>query len=259
MSSESLRNLLESVANGRIAPERALETLQSFSVRSVGDFARIDSHRSLRTGFPEAIYGAGKTPEQIVRIMSAMRDTSDVVMATRVEREAYEHIRQQLPETCYHPVARICTLPCTPKARQGTVGVLCAGTSDLPVAEEAAVTAELWGFQVLRFWDVGVAGIHRLLEHWQEIATADVLIVVAGMEGALPSVVAGLAEVPVVAVPASVGYGANFQGLAPLLAMLNSCAPGVGVVNIDNGFGAAVLAGKILRTGDRLATRNKSN
>ena len=256
---ESLRNLLESVANGRIAPDLALKTLQSFSVRSVGDFAQIDSHRSLRTGFPEAVYGAGKTPEQIARIMAAMGDTSGTsgaVMATRVEREAYLQIQQQLPEVRYYPVARICALPCVPEAKTGKMGVLCAGTSDLPVAEEAAVTAELWGFQVLRFWDVGVAGIHRLLDRREAIAAADVLVVVAGMEGALPSVVAGLAEVPVVAVPTSVGYGANFQGLAPLLAMLNSCAPGIGVVNIDNGFGAAVLAGQILRTGDRLAAKN---
>jgi NCAIR mutase (PurE)-related protein len=187
-----------------------------------------------------------------------MRQRNSVVMATRIEPGVYQQLQAEIPDLTYYQMARICAIvPSEYTAKYpGTIGLLSAGTADLAVAEEAAVTAELSGFQVKRLWDVGVAGIHRLLNNRQVIHDADVLIVVAGMEGALPSVVAGLADCPVIAVPTSIGYGASFNGLAPLLTMLNSCAAGIGVVNIDNGFGAAVLAGQILRTANRLKTKN---
>ncbi len=276
---EALRHLLSAVAQGEISPDRALEKLKYLSYEPVDDFARIDHHRTLRTGFPEVIWGPGKTPEQIARIMETMRHQTPVVMATRIEPAVYEQLRDRVPGLHYYELARICAVQSRNETRQPypaapsrpLIGVLSAGTADLPVAEEAAITAELAGFQVKRLWDVGVAGIHRLLSqrqaiadadwatlratgttHLIAIADADVLIVAAGMEGALPSVVAGLADCPVVAVPTSIGYGASFNGLAALLSMLNSCAAGVAVVNIDNGFGAAILAGQILRTATRL-------
>lgn len=255
MESESLQKLLEAVATGDITPATALEKLKHFDFEPVGDFARIDHHRSLRTGFPEVIWGPGKTPEQIGEIFQVMRRRNAVVMATRIEPSVYEQLQQQIHDLRYYKGARICAIApeiLTPQY-PGTISILSAGTADLLVAEEAAITAELSGFQVRRLWDVGVAGLHRLLSHRHVLAEASVLIVVAGMEGALPSVVAGLADCPVIAVPTSIGYGASFNGLAPLLTMLNSCAPGIGVVNIDNGFGAAVLAGQILRTAGRLA------
>ncbi|HEY9880723.1 MAG TPA: nickel pincer cofactor biosynthesis protein LarB [Leptolyngbyaceae cyanobacterium] len=262
---DALRSLLDAVAGGQLSPDQAFQKLKYLDFEPVEDFAKIDHHRALRTGFPEVIWGPGKTVNQIVQIMRAMRDRanadpsarSPVVMATRIEPEVYQQIRQELPEALYYDMARICALVplnLTPQ-HPGTIGVLTAGTADLPVADEAAVTAELSGFAVRRLWDVGVAGLHRLLRHRQLIDEVDVLIVVAGMEGALPSVVAGLANCPVIAVPTSIGYGASFNGLAALLTMLNSCAAGIGVVNIDNGFGAAVLAGQILRTAARLQGR----
>jgi NCAIR mutase (PurE)-related protein len=182
-----------------------------------------------------------------------------LVMATRIEPDVFAKLQEKVSGLQYYPTARICTLvPGTIQSKySGIISVICAGTSDLPVAEEAAVTAELCGFQVKRLWDVGVAGIHRLLSNQQVITDANVLIVVAGMEGALPSVVAGLADCPVIAVPTSIGYGTSFGGVAPLLTMLNSCAPGIGVVNIDNGFGAAILAGQILRTAHKLKPINE--
>ncbi len=248
---EELKKLLQAVAAAKTTPEVALEKLKHLAFEPVGDFAKIDHHRLLRTGFPEVIFGMGKTPEQIIEIIKAMRESSPVVMATRIESEVYEELKLAIPNLQYYPLARICALSQSKKLapRPGTISILTGGTADLPVAEEAAVTAELCGFQVKRLWDVGVAGIHRLLSHRQVIEQADVLIVVAGMEGALPSVVAGMADCPVIGVPTSMGYGASFAGVAPLLTMLNSCAAGIGVVNIDNGFGAAILAGQILRTG----------
>lgn len=251
---EALQFLLEAVARGSISPGEALDKLKHFAFEPVGDFARIDHHRSLRTGFPEVIWGPGKTPDQIVQIIRVMQQQNPWVMATRIEPQVYTQLQEQLPDLHYFQIARICaTTPLPPEPRHpGTISLISAGTADLPVAEEAAVTAALSGFRVQRLWDVGVAGIHRLLSNRSSIAGADVLIVIAGMEGALASVVAGMADCPVVAVPTSVGYGASFNGLAPLLTMLNSCAPGVGVVNIDNGFGAAMLAAKILRTADKL-------
>lgn len=255
---EVLRNLLNAVALGEVSPETALNKLKHFDFEPVDEFANIDHHRSLRTGFPEVIWGPGKTPEQIIEIMAAMRRFSPVVMATRIEPTVYDQLQEKIPDLYYYRLARICAIaPADLKAHhRGTITLLSAGTADLSVAEEAAVTAELSGFQVKRLWDVGVAGIHRLLSNRQVIADADVLIVVAGMEGALPSVVAGLADCPVIAVPTSIGYGASFNGLAPLLTMLNSCAAGIGVVNIDNGFGAAVLAAQILRTAQKLQLRS---
>ncbi|NES98283.1 MAG: nickel pincer cofactor biosynthesis protein LarB [Desertifilum sp. SIO1I2] len=255
---DALRSLLELVAQGQLSPDGALEKLKYFDFEPVGDFARVDHHRTLRTGFPEVIWGPGKTPEQIAGIISAMRQRHLVVMATRIEPEVYSQVQAQIPDVQYYRSARICAAIHPDFAGvqyPGTIGILSAGTADLAVAEEAAVTAELCGFQVQRLWDVGVAGIHRLLNNRHVIDAADVLIVVAGMEGALPSVVAGLADCPVIAVPTSVGYGASFQGLAALLTMLNSCAAGIGVMNIDNGFGAAILAGQILRTAVKLSSR----
>ncbi|PSB34645.1 nickel pincer cofactor biosynthesis protein LarB [Chlorogloea sp. CCALA 695] len=250
----NLQSLLESVATGEVNPTVALEKLKHLGYENVGDFARIDSDRTRRTGFPEVIWGQDKTPDQIAQIIEAMRLRNPVVMATRIESSVYAQLETLVTGLQYYPAARICALTPEVVAPQypGIISILSAGTADLPVAEEAAVTATLCGFQVQRLWDVGVAGIHRLLNNRHVIDSASVLIVVAGMEGALPSVVAGLADCPVIAVPTSIGYGASFGGLAPLLTMLNSCAAGVGVVNIDNGFGAAILAGQILRTAAKL-------
>ncbi len=232
----------------------ALDSLKNLAYEPVGEFAKIDHDRTLRTGFPEVIWGPGKTPEQIAQIMEVMRLRNPVVMATRIEPAVYAALQSQVQDLQYYGLAKICAIaPSAIEPRfEGIIGILSAGTADLAVAEEAAVTAELSGFRVQRLWDVGVAGIHRLLSNRHIIESASVLIVVAGMEGALPSVVAGLASCPVIAVPTSIGYGASFGGLAPLLTMLNSCAAGIGVVNIDNGFGAAVLAGQILRTAEKL-------
>ncbi|MGB3241159.1 MAG: nickel pincer cofactor biosynthesis protein LarB [Geitlerinemataceae cyanobacterium] len=261
---ETLRQMLAAVAAGEIAPDAALGKLEHFGFESVGDFAKVDHHRSLRNGFPEVIWGLGKTPEQILRIMEAMRQKNAQlsqnvpIMATRIEPDVFAHLRASIRELRYDRVARICAIAPDPAIPQypGSIAIVTAGTSDIPVAQEAAFTAELFGFQVTRLWDVGVAGIHRLLGNLDVLSTADVLIVVAGMEGALPSVVGGLVDCPVIAVPTSVGYGAHFGGIAPLLTMLNSCASGIGVVNIDNGFGAAVLACQILRTAGKLGNRS---
>jgi pyridinium-3,5-biscarboxylic acid mononucleotide synthase len=252
--SDSLKSLLIAVAAGEIDPDAAVEQLKYLDYEPIEDFAKIDRHRELRTGFPEVIWGQDKTPEQIVKIMTAMEPHHPVVMATRIAPEVYEFIRSGMRSVRYYPMARICAIapPEISPQYPGKIGILSAGTADLPVAEEAACTAMLCGFQVERLWDVGVAGIHRLLNNRHVLDRSDVLIVVAGMEGALPSVVAGLVDCPVIAVPTSVGYGASFGGIAPLLTMLNSCATGVGVVNIDNGFGAAMLAGKILRRVGRI-------
>jgi NCAIR mutase (PurE)-related protein len=252
---EDLKRLLEAVAAGQVNPLAALAKIKHFAFEPVEDFAKIDHHRQLRTGFPEVIWGLGKTPEQIAQIMQVMKSRSSVVMATRIERDVYEQLQELVDGLIYYPTARICAIaqPESIVPHPGVISILTAGTADLPVAEEAAITAKLCGFEVKRLWDVGVAGIHRLLSHRQVIYEADVLIVVAGMEGALPSVVAGMADCPVIGVPTSVGYGTSFAGVAPLLTMLNSCAAGIGVVNIDNGFGAAILAGQILRTAKRLS------
>ena len=257
--SESLQSLLNAVAAGEISPDRALSKLQSLGYESIDEFAKIDLNRQQRTGFPEVIWGEDKTPEQIIKIIAAMRQRQSVVMATRITPAVYTELHRSIPDLIYYQTARICALtpPHLVPIHPGKITILTAGTADLPVAEEAACTASLCGFAVEKLWDVGVAGIHRLLSNWHIIDDADVLIVVAGMEGALPSVVAGLADCPVVAVPTSVGYGASFGGVAPLLTMLNSCAAGVGVVNIDNGFGAAILACQILRTATKIANKDR--
>ncbi len=250
-----LRSLLTAVARGEINPETALDKLKHLAFEPVEDFAKIDHHRQLRTGFPEVIWGPGKTTAQIAQIIGVLRQNSPVVMATRIEAEIAAQLQEQVTDLVYYPLARICAIAAAAPENppKGTISILTAGTADIPVAEEAAVTAQLCGFSVQRLWDVGVAGIHRLLNHRHLLDAADVLIVVAGMEGALPSVVAGLVDRPVIAVPTSIGYGTSFGGIAPLLTMLNSCAVGIGVVNIDNGFGAAMLASQILRTAARLA------
>jgi NCAIR mutase (PurE)-related protein len=210
------------------------------------DFARVDTDRQRRCGFPEVIFGAGKTPEEVASIAGILIERHGLLLATRVKAEHYAAVQAQFPDAKWHARAGCITVERSPLRRsQGVVGVLCAGTSDLPVADEAAVTLEIFGNAVMRISDVGVAGIHRLLAVQGEIDKCSVLIVVAGMEGALPSAVAGLTSKPVIAVPTSVGYGANFGGLAALLGMLNSCGSGVTVVNIDNGFGAAYAAAQI--------------
>ena len=247
----SLEQLLTAIANGQVSPQEGIEALKYLNIENVGDFAKIDNHRQLRTGYPEVIWTPGKTAEQIIQIMGVMRRKTSVVMATRVEPELADELQAQIQDLRYYPMAKIVALGQNSESFQGKISILTAGTADLPVAEEAAITAELCGFKVDRLWDVGVAGIHRLLNHRHVIDKADVLIVVAGMEGALPSVVAGLVSCPVIAVPTSIGYGASFEGLSALLTMLNSCATGIGVVNIDNGFGAAMLAGQILRVANK--------
>jgi hypothetical protein len=252
VSPEGLRALLEGVREGRISPDDALERLRQLPFEDLG-FAKVDHHRALRRGFPEAIFGAGKSPDQVRAIVESIVGRGQNVLVTRAGREVFEGVAALRPEAEYHEAARCISVRVAPTALLGgRVAVACAGTSDVPVAEEAAVTASFHGAEVDRVYDVGVAGLHRLLDRAPLIRAADVVIVAAGMEGALPSVVAGIVEAPVVAVPTSVGYGASFHGLAALLAMLNSCASGVAVVNIDNGFGAGYLASLILR---RLAKR----
>lgn len=215
------------------------------------EFARIDTERLTRRGLPEVIYAPGKSSEQIIEILGALRDVGQNGFATRVSPEQAAIVQAALPDAIYHRKARALTLDTVPlPPLHGSVAVLCAGTSDIPVAEEAALTAERMGARIERVYDVGVAGLHRLFRRLDVIRAARAVIVVAGMEGALPSVVGGLIDRPIVAVPTSVGYGTSFQGLAALLTMLNSCVPGVTVVNIDNGFGAGVAAGMINRTGD---------
>lgn len=247
MRRERVRDLLARVANGSLPVEGALDALAAEPTESLG-FATIDHHRALRQGFPEVIYGAGKTAEQIVAIATRIADRGDGVLATRLGDDAAAALQRALPGIDYNAVARTAHLPASlaPEPGRGSLLVVTAGTSDLPVAEEAAVTATAMGCLVDRLTDVGVAGIHRLLARREMLDAAGVIIVVAGMDGALSSVVGGLARVPVIAVPTSVGYGAAFGGIAPLLTMLNSCAAGVTVVNIDNGFGAAVAAARIL-------------
>ncbi len=247
MGPEALRALLQDVASGNLTPEAAAGQLADLPFQS-GQGFMADTHRPLRTGESEAVYCAGKTPEQAAAAFAALARSGGPVLATRATDSHAAAIVAAVPGAVRHPQARMVVFP-GPQRALGRVAVVCAGTSDLPVADEAAVTAEALGASVSRLDDVGVAGLHRVLSHAQALRQARVLIVVAGMEGALPAVVAGLAGAPVVAVPTSVGYGASFGGLAALLAMLNACAPGVGVVNIDNGFGAAVLALRILRSG----------
>ncbi len=247
MNERWIKELLSQVRNGKLSIEEAVAKLRSLPFEDLG-FARLDTHRNIRTGFPEVIFCQGKTPEQIREIANKLSKRTHKVIATRASREAYEYLLQERPDAIYHEAARIIELPgeiaeSDPVEQNGKyILVLCAGTADIPVAEEAAVTAELLGSRVERGYDVGVAGIHRLFALKEKLLEANVIVVAAGMEGALPSVVGGLVGKPVIAIPTSIGYGASFDGLAALLGMLNTCATGVVVVNIDNGFGAGFFA-----------------
>ncbi len=247
MNVPTLRALLADVASGQLAVEDALAQVRRLEVEDIG-FARIDHHRTLRTGFPEVIYSPGKTPAQIAEIAQRLVARGQTAVATRASADVYEVVRQSLPDARYEAVARMIVVERSrPQELTGRVAVATGGSADVPVAEETAITAELTGSPVDRVYDVGVAGVHRLLAQRHLLEQSTVIVALAGMEGALPSVIGGLVDRPVIAVPTSVGYGASFGGLAALLAMLNSCAPGVSVVNIDNGFGAGLLAGMINR------------
>jgi NCAIR mutase (PurE)-related protein len=244
-----LIQLLDDVQAGRVTPITAVRRLKSLHTHRL-DFARVDGHRALRKGFPEVIYCEGKTPAQVVQIARQILQHNDNLLATRAAPAVARAVRRAFPAARYHAASRVLTVERRPlPKRPGHIAVLCAGTTDIPVAEEAALTADILGNRVKKFYDVGIAGLHRLLELNEELLTARVLIVVAGMEGALPSVVGGLVDKPVIAVPTSVGYGASFGGIAALLAMLNSCASGVTVVNINNGFGAGYAASLINQLG----------
>ena len=244
MTTKQLRHLLESLKQDVVTTEDVLQKLQNLSFEDVG-FAKIDHHRRIRNGYPEVIYGEGKTPEQAAEIFERLAAKSPDVLCTRAELAIADAVRQRVPEAQYHVLCRMIELHRSRTQPIGLVVVAAAGTSDLPVAEEAAVVLEVFGSRVERLYDVGVAGIHRLLAHAEILRKAHCIVAVAGMEGALPSVIGGLVDVPVIAVPTSVGYGASFGGITALLAMLNSCASGVSVVNIDNGFGAAYQADMI--------------
>lgn len=254
MNPEHLRRLLERVQSGDVNVDEALNSLRSLPYEDLG-FAKLDHHRSLRTGFPEVVFSQGKTDEQIVAILQALSARGDKVLATRATTANFEAVRAVIPAAIYHSMARIIVVPAAPhpappaEENPRIIGIVSAGTADLPVAEEAAVTATELGSTVRRFYDVGVAGLHRLLDQHSVLCESTVLVVVAGMEGALASVVGGLVPCPVVAVPTSIGYGASFGGLAALLSMLSTCATGVAVVNIDNGFGAGYYAHLINTTG----------
>jgi NCAIR mutase (PurE)-related protein len=246
MSPDTLIELLTALQQGKTTPQEVLNRLVHLPYEDL-EFAKIDHHRALRTGMPETIFGAGKTDEQVVTIFEHMAQKGGNVLATRVSASAAQALGARIPSVTYHAVARTLVLRQQDHPpRRGALAVVCAGTSDLPVAEEAAITAEAMGNTVVRLYDVGVAGLHRLLAQRKVLTEARAIIACAGMEGALPTVIAGLVRAPVIAVPTSVGYGASLGGIAALLGMLNSCAPNVAVVNIDNGFGAACFANSIL-------------
>jgi NCAIR mutase (PurE)-related protein len=250
MDSHELQALLESVRAGRLEPEAAARELQArASFAEVGDFAKIDLHRRQRCGFPEVVFGQGKTPDQIASILKRLAEHGEGALATRVSAEAAELLVREFPQGQHNVLGRTFRIPPREDIRPklGRVAIVTAGTSDLPVAEEARVTAEAWSCEVELIADVGVAGIHRLFGRLDRLRAADAIVCVAGMEGALPSVVGGLVDCPVIAVPTSIGYGANLHGLAPLLTMLNSCASTVVVVNIDSGFNGGHVAGLIAR------------
>ena len=247
MKKDDIKKVLDSVAAGNISVDTALRKLSSQSFEDI-EFAKLDHGREKRTGMPEVIFAPGKSEQQLLKIFKRMAESGSDILITRVEKKVFERIRRADKRAEYNETARAIYLRKSRKhSLNGKIAVVSAGTSDMPVAEEAAVTAEVFGANVERIFDVGVAGIHRLLSHSEKLREAKVVIVVAGMEGALASVVGGLVAAPVVAVPTSIGYGASFGGIAALLAMLNSCAPGVTVVNIDNGFGAAMAALKMLK------------
>ncbi len=240
-----LLQILEKVKSGDLSFEQAVKELSALPYEEL-NYATIDHHRNIRTGFPEVIFGQGKSLDQIVSVAERLALRSERILVTHVPPEAYAGVKEKIPDASYNPVSRTITVN---RSRNFTlkpgIAIVTGGTSDIPIAEEAAVTAELIGNKVEKFFDVGVAGLHRMLDKLPALRKSRVIVVVAGMEGALTSVVGGLVSAPIIAVPTSIGYGANFDGLAPLLTMLNSCAPGVAVVNIDNGFGAGYLAGMI--------------
>lgn len=243
MKTNYLKQILKKVKSGKITERKALEYLKSLPFKDL-DFAKVDHHRALRRSLPEVILGQGKTKEQIIKITNEMAKYNDVLI-TKTNEEVFKEIRKFHKGAFYNEIAKTITIKEKEgkrKIKKGKILVLAAGTADIPVAEEAAVTADFFGNRVEKIYDVGVAGIHRLFAHMEKISKSSVIIVVAGMEGALASVVSGLVDKPVIAVPTSCGYGASFKGIAPLLTMLNSCSPGVAVVNIDNGFGAGYLA-----------------
>ena len=245
MDRRHLEELLQSVASGKLTPDKAYESLKTLPFEDLG-FVNLDQHRTIRTGYPEAVFCQGKTSEQIAIIIEKLVETNDNVIGSRATKENYEAVLEVVADAVYYEEARMIVVNRNPKPKsEKIIAVVTAGTADIPVAEEAAVTAIMLGNQVDRIYDVGVAGIHRLFAKLDRIRAANVVIVIAGMEGALASVVGGLVETPVIAVPTSIGYGANLGGISALLSMLNSCANGVGIVNIDNGFGAAYLASNI--------------
>jgi NCAIR mutase (PurE)-related protein len=248
MNQDALRDLLNRLARGEVTVEYSLERLKRLPFEDLG-FACVDHHRPLRKGLSEIIFGEGKEVGAIIGIMEQMLLQEENILVTRLSPEKSREIQGRFPESTYHETAKMLTLILQPipNTGRGTILIMTAGTSDIPVAEEAAVVARFMGNEVDTVYDVGVAGLHRLLGHWERITKATVIVVAAGMEGALPSVVGGLVDKPVIAVPTSIGYGASFQGIAALLGMLNSCAAGVTVVNIDNGFGAGYAAGLINR------------
>jgi len=245
MNVKEVEKLLNEVKNGNTTVDKALEVLKNFPYTDLG-FARIDHHREMRTGYPEIIYCAGKSVEQVKEIVRVMSERENNVIGTRANKEMYDAVKSIVPEAVYYPMARIISVQKKkPETPESSIAIITAGTSDMPVAEEAAITAELLGNKVVRIYDAGVAGIHRLVDKLPDIRGCRVVVVIAGMEGALASVVGGLVDKPVIAVPTSVGYGANFGGISALLAMLTSCSTGVTVVNIDNGFGAGFSASMI--------------
>jgi len=244
MEKKEIEEILKQFKSGQIEIKEVLEKLKHFPYDDLG-FAKIDSQRQLRKGFPEVIFCQGKTLEQITKITKRIKETGGKIVATRAAPEVYQEIKKIIPEVTYFKEARIVAVEEKKKVSSKFILVVSGGTADIPVAEEAAVIAELMGNRVERLYDVGVAGLHRLLTNSKKLLAANVLIVAAGMEGALPSVVGGLVDKPIIALPTSVGYGANFKGLSALLTMLNSCAPGIAVVNVDNGFGAGYMASLI--------------
>jgi NCAIR mutase (PurE)-related protein len=249
MDDQRIRALLDQVASGDLDPAEAAEALAQLPFADI-DVAKVDHHRAIRCGFPEVIFCQGKTPGQVKRVAKELLGMGDVVLATRADSAQYQAVARVAEDAHYHEDARVIVVDRREEPpREGCIVVATGGTADSPVAEEAAICAEVMGNDVTRLYDVGVAGVHRLLAQQETLRSARAIIAVAGMEGALPSLVTGLVDVPVIAVPTSVGYGANLEGLAPLLTMVNSCASGMGVVNIDNGFGAAALASRINRLG----------
>ena len=248
-SNDSIKEILELVEEGKLSSDKAFEKINDPGYEDLG-FAKIDHDRADRKGFPEVVLSEGKTTEQVVEIMNKLADKSDNILASRAEKDVFEEVKKHLPNARYNELGKMIIREKAPLKRVGNILIVSAGTSDQPVVEEAAETAAIMGNKVTRLVDAGVAGVHRLLNNIDKLNEAKVIIVVAGMDGALPSVVAGLVSKPVIAAPTSVGYGANLGGIAPLLTMLNSCASGVGVVNIDNGFGAAYLANSINKIGE---------